>query len=251
MAVRRTSLKPRKQPSQQRSAGMVAAILEAAARILEREGLERFNTNRVAALAGVSVGSLYQYFPNKDALTVALIEHTQADLDTALAHAAGACAGRTLVASLRFLARAAIAWQARRPLLAAALDYEERRLPVGPLLDASGCAIRGHIVTVLGRHAGEIVVSDLAAAATDIRAMAQALIDASPEALPPDIEDRIVRAALGYLTTPISALKASDQAAVGSKATGCSTLRTTTAEPVSTCTGRPPPSTTLKPPRAT
>lgn len=203
MAARRASLRPRKQPSQCRSADMVEAILEAAARVLEREGLERFNTNRVAAIAGVSVGSLYQYFPNKDALTAALIEHTQADLDAALAGAAAGCEGRTLAASLRLLARAAIAWQSRRPRLAAALDYEEGRLPVASLLDATVAGIRDRIAGVLRRHAREIVVGDLAVAAADIQTMARALIDADTGA---DIEDRIVRAALGYLTTPIDTL---------------------------------------------
>ncbi len=220
MVARRASLKPRRQPSQRRSADMVEAILEAAARVLEREGLARYNTNRVAEVAGVSVGSLYQYFPSKDALTVALIERTHADLDAALAEAAEACVGRTLVGSLRLLVRAAIDWQARRPRLAAALDYEERRLPLAHLLDASAAAIGRHVVAVLRRHAREITVSDLAVAAADIRAMAQALIDADPDAPPSDIEDRVVRAALGYLTTPIRALNASDQAAVGSKARG-------------------------------
>lgn len=215
MAARRASLKPRKQPSQRRSAGMVEAILEAAARVLEREGLERFNTNRVAAVAGVSVGSLYQYFANKDALTAALIERTQADLDAALAGAAAACEGRTLAASLRLLARAAIAWQSRRPRLAAALDYEEGRLPVASLLDATVAGIRDRIAGVLRRHAREIMVGDLALAAADIQTMARALIDADTGT---DIEDRIVRAALGYLTTPIDTLYASDHGLDGSKA---------------------------------
>ena len=61
------SLKPRKTPSQQRAAGTVAAIIEAAAQVLETEGFEGFNTNAIARLAGVSIGSLYQYFPGKDA----------------------------------------------------------------------------------------------------------------------------------------------------------------------------------------
>ena len=58
----------RKKPAQQRSKETVRAILEAAARILARDGYERTNVNRVADLAGVSVGSLYQYFPSKEAL---------------------------------------------------------------------------------------------------------------------------------------------------------------------------------------
>jgi AcrR family transcriptional regulator len=52
---------------------MVEAILEAAARVLIREGYARTTTNRIAAAAGISVGSLYQYFPGKDALVVALL----------------------------------------------------------------------------------------------------------------------------------------------------------------------------------
>jgi AcrR family transcriptional regulator len=59
---------PRKLPSQQRSSELVAAILAAAIRVLEREGASRFTTIRVAEVAGVSVGSLYQYFPNKQAI---------------------------------------------------------------------------------------------------------------------------------------------------------------------------------------
>jgi AcrR family transcriptional regulator len=55
----------RKQPKQVRSEGLVAAILEAAIRVLAEEGAQRFTTARVAEKAGVSVGSLYQYFPNK------------------------------------------------------------------------------------------------------------------------------------------------------------------------------------------
>jgi len=55
----------RKQPKQARSEGLVAAILEAAIRVLAEEGAQRFTTARVAEKAGVSVGSLYQYFPNK------------------------------------------------------------------------------------------------------------------------------------------------------------------------------------------
>ena len=58
----------RKQPKQSRSAGLVAAILEAATQVLVKEGAQRFTTARVAEKAGVSVGSLYQYFPNKAAI---------------------------------------------------------------------------------------------------------------------------------------------------------------------------------------
>jgi AcrR family transcriptional regulator len=58
----------RKQPKQTRSTDLVAAILEAALQVLAKEGAHRFTTVRVAEKAGVSVGSLYQYFPNKAAI---------------------------------------------------------------------------------------------------------------------------------------------------------------------------------------
>lgn len=58
----------RKQPKQARSTELVAAILEAATQVLAKEGAHRFTTARVAEKAGVSVGSVYQYFPNKAAI---------------------------------------------------------------------------------------------------------------------------------------------------------------------------------------
>jgi len=69
MTKRKTpQIQPRKAPRQARSATLVAAILQAAVRVLERDGAQRFTTVRVAERAGVSVGSLYQYFPNKQSL---------------------------------------------------------------------------------------------------------------------------------------------------------------------------------------
>ncbi|MCJ9668816.1 MULTISPECIES: TetR family transcriptional regulator [unclassified Neorhizobium] len=62
------SISSRKLPKQSRSEALVTAILEAAVRVLAEEGAHRFTTARVAEKAGVSVGSLYQYFPNKAAI---------------------------------------------------------------------------------------------------------------------------------------------------------------------------------------
>ncbi|MDB4958525.1 MAG: Transcriptional regulator, TetR family [Myxococcales bacterium] len=65
---------PRKRPRQQRSKDTVDTILEATARVLVKLGFDGLTTNAVATAAGVSIGSLYQYFPNKEALVSALIE---------------------------------------------------------------------------------------------------------------------------------------------------------------------------------
>jgi AcrR family transcriptional regulator len=65
---KKSAVSPRKQPRQVRSTRLVTDILEAAVRVLARDGAHRFTTARVAEAAGVSVGSLYQYFPNKEAI---------------------------------------------------------------------------------------------------------------------------------------------------------------------------------------
>lgn len=65
---------PRKKPMQERSKATVAAIVEAATQLLAAEGYHNLSTNRIAEFAGVSVGSLYQYFPNKDAVVAAVVE---------------------------------------------------------------------------------------------------------------------------------------------------------------------------------
>jgi AcrR family transcriptional regulator len=63
-----TRISSRKQPRQARSNELVQAVLQAAVQVLAEEGAHRFTTARVAERAGVSIGSLYQYFPNKAAI---------------------------------------------------------------------------------------------------------------------------------------------------------------------------------------
>jgi AcrR family transcriptional regulator len=84
----------RREPKQQRSRQTVEAVLEAVQRVLKRQGAEAVTTNRIAEVAGVSIGSLYQYFPDKQAIFTALhdrhvdevrhvIERTMADCTSA------------------------------------------------------------------------------------------------------------------------------------------------------------------------
>ena len=90
------TLSPRKIPVQARSAASVDAILEATLQVLIEVGKERLTTTRVAQRAGVSVGTLYQYFPNKSALLQATLRR---HFDTVLAAVERVCreqAGKTL-----------------------------------------------------------------------------------------------------------------------------------------------------------
>jgi AcrR family transcriptional regulator len=98
----------RRIPRQGRAEGTVAAILEASAQLLERGGLAAFTTNAVAERAGVSIGTLYQYFADKQALLRALAER---ELTTTLAAVAAALRGdpgASLEARIRAMVRAII-----------------------------------------------------------------------------------------------------------------------------------------------
>src|SRR6187402_989976 len=71
---RQVKTKPRKRPRQERSKATVETILAATARVLVKKGFDGLTTNAVADQAGVSIGSLYQYFPSKESLVSALID---------------------------------------------------------------------------------------------------------------------------------------------------------------------------------
>lgn len=70
---KRTRLDPRRQPTQSRSCETVEALFEASAQVFEEEGFLGATTNRIAERAGISIGTLYQYYPSKEALAVALL----------------------------------------------------------------------------------------------------------------------------------------------------------------------------------
>jgi AcrR family transcriptional regulator len=107
--ARKPLTNPRKQASQERSRATVDALVEATARILVKEGFDKASTNRIAQKAGVSVGSLYQYYPGKEALVAAVIDrHSQELMQIA----------RTVLADMASLPLE----QAVRRLVAAAID---------------------------------------------------------------------------------------------------------------------------------
>jgi len=120
----------RKRPSQARSAALVDAILQAAAQVVEAHGEPGFTTNRVAERAGVSIGSLYQYFPNRDVILAKLVIRAEAQLrervEAILAQA------DDLHGGLSAMVGAAFAHYLAAPRLHASLAQAETRL--GPLV---------------------------------------------------------------------------------------------------------------------
>lgn len=113
----RSDTKPRKQPKQARSREMVEMILTATARVLVREGYEGTTTNRVAEVAGVSVGSLYQYFPNKKSLLMTLMERHLGEMMAVFDEKFGKLKGAELEDAVYALVEAAVRAHAVDPEL--------------------------------------------------------------------------------------------------------------------------------------
>jgi AcrR family transcriptional regulator len=108
---------PRKLPKQERSQATVEAILTATTHILTEEGYNRLTTNRVAELAGVSIGSLYQYFPNKEALIFALGEHHANEMAQLAQYHLGGLEDSSIIDVLRQIVKAVLAAHAVNPKL--------------------------------------------------------------------------------------------------------------------------------------
>lgn len=189
---------PRKRPLQSRAVATVAAIIEAAAHILEKDGLDGYSTNAIAERAGVSIGSLYQYFPNKDAITRALIARESRSLLDAVATAPQSEDWR---ATITDMIRAAVEHQLRRPGLARLIDVVESRLS-GPASDVdTGSDLMVLLKPVIAR-AGIGPRASLDEVVADILAITRALSDAAGRRQEVDraaLERRIRRAVLGYL----------------------------------------------------
>lgn len=193
---------PRKAPRQARAQATHDAIVEAAAQIISAGGLAAFNTNAVAERAGVSIGSLYQYFGNKDALMVALIHRQQRQQLASVAVAVASVGENNLENTIRKVVRAAMQHHHDNSLLATAIDHEEARLPLDAeltgYLDQGGALVRG----LLARHAAEIEDIDVDRAVRTLPALVRAATDSWANLNPPMLdvaEDEAVRAVLGYL----------------------------------------------------
>lgn len=173
----------------------MAVIIEAAAQVLETDGFDGFNTNAVARRAGFSIGSLYQYFPGKEALTAALIRREKARFSEEMAAALTMRSGK---AALESAIRASVRQQLQRPVLAKLLDIEEGRPALRDEADSTDLqALVGAIVLrAAPRHPQPQVAAD------DLFAMIRGMVDAAGERGERDVEDlerRVGAAVFGYL----------------------------------------------------
>jgi AcrR family transcriptional regulator len=153
--------KPRKDASQERSRATVDALVEATARILVREGFDKASTNRIAEVAGVSVGSLYQYFPGKEALVAAVIERHQHDIMQTVRSELAEVLSQPVEKAVRKLV--AIAVRAHRVDPALHRVVAEQIPRVGRLEKLAAFNRENYVLfkTYLEAHRDEICVADL------------------------------------------------------------------------------------------
>lgn len=159
--ARRSLTKPRKAASQERSRATIEAMVEATARILVKEGFDKASTNRIAEAAGVSVGSLYQYFPGKEALVAAVIErHQQKIMQTVRGELAGVM-DQSVEKAVRKLIAAAIKAHLVDPKLHRVLAEQIPR--VGKLEELETFSRENYTLfrTYLDHHRDELRVHDL------------------------------------------------------------------------------------------
>ena len=190
--VAKSPAEQRKIPRQQRALATCAAIVEAAARILEAQGEAALNTNRVAEVAGVSIGTLYQYYPDKTAILVALVRREREMFLGRLQSipADGVDAFDAMIAE-------AISHQFARPRLALAIERLEPMLA----LDSEAAEMAQQIADLsaqrLAARFGALAPSDLVTGVI----IARSLINAAAEGVLPTerLTDRVGQAVAGYL----------------------------------------------------
>ena len=201
--------KPRKSPTQQRSQLTVAALLKATAHILVKEGYESASTNRIAEAAGVSIGSLYQYLPSKEALVAAVVDRHMQEMMQLLRAAVDRVREQPVEVATRELVRVMIDAHRVDPRLHRVLVEQVPR--VGRLeniraIDREAYAL---IRAYLEAHRDELRVADLDVASFVCVATVEALTHAAVVNRPDVLSDKsgvfadeVTRLVVGYLRGP-------------------------------------------------
>lgn len=205
--ARKPLTKPRKNASQERSRATVDALVEATARILVKEGYDKASTNRIADKAGVSIGSLYQYFPGKEALVAAVIDRHNRDVMRVVRDALAEVASQPLEKAVRRLVAVAIEAHRIDPRLHRVLAEQIPR--TGRLKDVEAFNREAHALfrAYLEHHRDELRVADLELAAfvcaSAIEAIAHNAVLHRAEMLSEEATGKLIDAAthlvVGYL----------------------------------------------------
>lgn len=203
-------LSPRKQPSQDRARATVEALLTAAAQVLETEGDAGFTTNKIAARAGVSIGTLYQYFPNKESLTLGLIQKQHDRIRAAVRGPLERHASAPLPVAVRAALTALL--EVYRPNLRLSTSVEKVAATLGDRsemeivleeLQAWTCEFLQHHRGALGLSSPELMSLVLVRA---LEGVLMGVARAQPELLETDaLLEQLERLVLGYLAPGLGA----------------------------------------------
>lgn len=200
---RRPHTEPRKSASQDRSRDTIDALVKATAHILVKEGYEKTSTNKIAKAAGASIGSLYQYFPNKEALVAAVIDRHKDELLQVVRNAIIGVAALPVEVAMRELVKMAIDAHRLNPKLHRVLAEQiprVGRLEKVALLEREGLAL---FRAYLEAHRAELAVADLDVAAficvTTIEALTHAAVVNRPTVLTEEDAERLVTEATRLL----------------------------------------------------
>jgi len=194
--ARKPSTNPRKSASQERSRLTVDALLEATARVLIKDGYDSASTNKIAAVAGVSIGSLYQYFPSKEALVAAVIDRHMQEMMQVVRDALVKVATRPVEVAARELVSVMIDAHRVNPKLHRVLAEQTPRTGRLENIEAmereAYAVVRGY----LDAHRDELDVADPDVAAfvcvTAVEALTHAAVVRPPESITNEKAERLV-----------------------------------------------------------
>ena len=177
--ARRTLTSPRKMAVQDRAKATVDALLAATARVLVKEGYDRASTNKIADAAGVSIGSLYQYFPSKEALVAAVIDRHTGEMMDVVRSALVRVAALPIPEAARELVKVMIDAHRIEPKLHRVLVEQIPRVgnleDIEKLDEEATALVRAYLVG----HRDEIVIDDLDIASFICVASVEALTHAA------------------------------------------------------------------------
>lgn len=199
----------RKQPRQDRARETVDVILEATARTLVRMGYDRTSTNRVALEAGVSIGSLYQYFPNKESLVAALIDRHVEQMTGRCQAALAEAAGKPLAEAVDIVIRSMVIAHSVNPKLHTMLQEQVPRVGKLKRIDQIHDDLTAKVKLMLLARKDEVKVDDFDMAAFFAVETADALLHSALSKhhgrwSTDRLTSEISRVLLSYLTSPSS-----------------------------------------------
>jgi len=199
----RAQTKPRKLGSQRRSRITVDALLGATARILVSRGYDQASTNKIARTAGVSIGSLYQYFPGKEALVAELIRRHKQEMMQLLSSALVQVSMRPVGEAARELVKVMIDAHRVNPRLHRVLVEEVPRLGQMDEMQSIDRETYALIRTYLEAHQDEIDVADVNLAAficfVSVEALTHEAVVHRPEVLDGQKTDTFVDEVTGLV----------------------------------------------------